>query len=448
MRSILHGILLVCALPAAAQAQDAPDPFAAYEAGEFSAAVRGAQDALASDPQNPVWWSLLAEAEARLGRHEESAKAFASAARNEPEADRRSYFLRAQALQLVYADRHDEARSVVRAAMADPSLATRESLDWAMVAISARDDRSAQEILDNEALYADFTRQTALDAGYSAKRRGLDERAVTFFETGLALDAGETERLDPVTRESIRRENRELTRDWSFIVQGSFSSAGRPIGPANTPLGDERAPQFGAEAARRIGGWRNGRPFSVFARVYHSEFLSDDAVIGNATQGWIGARYKPFSGANLVLEGSRLIGIDDDGLDDWSLRAAISGGQGLEPEVLKRSWAYARYYGDISYLTEADVTFGLAEGRAGYSFLLDERATVLTPYAVARAGLDTGRAEDGALGAGVGVSLRHWFDETDTVAFRGFIDFDIQARQRLAGDRRASGVLATLTVGR
>ncbi len=448
MRKLSLGILLALALPVAAQAQDAPTPFEHYEAGRYGDAVAGAEAGLASDPQNPVWWALLAEAQARLGENLEAAEAFGSAARFEANTARRSYFLRAQALQLVYAGRHDEARAIVRAAMDDPSLETRNSLDWAMVAISARDDRSAQEILDNEALYSEFTRQTALDAGYSAKRRGMDKRAVDFFERGLALDAEEETPLGPLQRQGIRRENRELTRDWSFIAQGSFSSAGRPIGPANTPLGDERAPQFGAEVSRRIGGWRNGRPFSIFARVYHSEFLSDDAVTGNATQGWVGVRYKPLSQVNLNLEASRLVGLDNDGLDDWSLRAAISGGQGLEPEVGKRSWAYARYYGDVSYLTDADVTFGLAEGRAGYSFLLDENATVLTPYAVARLGVDTGRLEEEALGAGIGVSLRHWFDETDTIAYRGFIDFDVQARQRIAGDRRASGVLATLTIGR
>nr|WP_282098367.1 hypothetical protein [Qipengyuania polymorpha] len=276
----------------------------------------------------------------------------------------------------------------------------------------------------------------------------MDQRAVGFFKLGLALDAEEETPLGPVQREGIRRENRELTRDWSFIAQASFSSAGRPIGPANTSLGDERASQFGAEVSRRIGGWRNGRPFSIFARAYHSEFLSDDAAGGNAMQGWVGVRYKPLSQINLNLEASRLIGLDDDGLDDWSLRAAISGGQGLEPEAGKRSWAYAHYYGDVSYLTDADVTFGLVDGRAGYSFLLDESATVLTPYAVARLGVDTGRLEEEALGAGVGISLRHWFDETDTIAYRGFIDFDVQARQRIAGDRRASGILATLTIGR
>ncbi len=206
--------------------------------------------------------------------------------------------------------------------------------------------------------------------------------------------------------------------------------------------------QTGAEISRRIGGWRNGRPISVFARIYHSDFLNRDAMVGNATQGWLGVRYKPFSALNLNVEGSRLVGLDADGIDDWSLRAAISGGEGLEPVTGKRSYLFASYYGDVSYLIDNDVTFGLAEGRAGYAFVLGTEPTTLTPYAVARLDYDSGRLADEALGAGIGLSFRHWFAGTDTVAPRAFIDIDLQARERIAGDERASGVLATLTFGR
>jgi hypothetical protein len=48
-----------------------------------------------------------------------------------------------------------------------------------------------------------------------------------------------------------------------------------------------------------------------------SEFLGDDAVIGNATQGWVGGRYKPFSGLNFNVEASKLVGLDSDAIDDW-----------------------------------------------------------------------------------------------------------------------------------
>lgn len=451
MRSLSFGILLALSFPVQVGAQERGDPqqaFRDFEAGRFLAAEQGAETALTQDPDNPVWWALLAEARSENGKFQPAAEAFARAAEEDPDAQRRSYFRRAQTLNLVYAEMHAEARAVLRQAMADPSLATRDSLDWAMVAIAARDDEAAQEILANEALHADLTRQSALDAGYSAKRRGLDSRAVRFFERGLALDEIEESRLSAVERENIRREIRELERDWSFIAQGSYSTAGRPSGLSAAPLDDEQALQFGAEISRRIGGWRNGRPFSVFARVYHSEFLGDDALTGDATQGWVGVRYKPFSSLNFNVEASKLIGLDNDAIDDWSLRGAISGGEGLEPEIGRSQWTYAHYYGDLSYLFENDVAFGIAEGRFGRAFALGDRSNVITPYLVVRADLDTGREDEGALGGGAGVSLRHWFDESETAAWRGFIEFDVQARQRIAGDRRATGVLATVTIGR
>ena len=82
------------------------------------------------------------------------------------------------------------------------------------------------------------------------------------------------------------------------------------------------------------------------------------------------------------------------------------------------------------------------------AFAIDNRSTTLTPYALVRAGLDTGRVEEGSLGAGGGIALRHWFYETETSAWRGFIELDIQARERIAGDESAGGVIASVTIGR
>ena len=448
MRIAAAGMLVSLCLSGAALAQDssATDPFEDYRAGRYEQAIAGAEAALENDSENAVWWALLAEARAQSGKNEAAAEAFASAARFETDPAKRSYFLRAQALNLAYSGDDAGARRVVDRAMADPALHTRQSLDWAMVAIAAGDDAAAQGILDNEALYDGFTRQTALDAAYSAKRRGLDRRAVRFFERGLALDNSEDQPLSLQQREAIRRENRELSRDWSFLAQASYSTAGRPPGPVL--LDDEEALQIGAELSRRIGGWRNGKPFSVFARAYLSDFPSGAAAASNAAQGWIGLRYKPLASVNFNLEASRLVGLDDQGLDDWSLRGAISGGAGLEPEIAARDWTYAHYYADVSYLFEHDTTYALAEGRFGRAFLLDEASTTLTPYGLLRADFDSGRFDEEALGAGVGLSLRHWFDARDTVAHRGFVDLDFQLRERLAGSERASGVLVSVTLGR
>lgn len=446
MRIVAVGMLVAVCIATGAIAQEAvSDPFEDYSAGRYAEAMEGAEAALARDPENPVWWALLAEARAQSGLTDTAAEAFASAARFESDPQKRSYFLRAQALNLAYSGRFEAAREVISVATADPALETGKSLDWAMVAIAARDDRTAQDILGDEGTHESFTRQSALDAAYSAKRRGLDRRAVRFFEAGLALDASEPEPLSPQQREAIRRENRELTRDWSYLAQASYSTAGRPPGPVL--LDEEEALQMGAEASRRIGGWRNGTPFSVFARFYRSEFLGDGATSSGATQGWVGMRYKPLATVNFNLEASKLFGLDERGFDDWSVRSAVSGGQGLEPEVGRRSSTYVHYYGDVSYLFESDAVFALAEGRLGQAFLLDEEATTLTPYAVVRGEFDTGRLEEEAFGAGVGLSLRHWFDDSETVAQRGFVDLDIQAREGIAGDARASGVLVAVTLG-
>ncbi|MCA0978687.1 bacteriophage N4 adsorption protein A [Qipengyuania flava] len=447
MRSLYIFAALACVLSAPVHGQDG-GPFADFDAGRFEEAASGAEEALAADSKNPVLWALLAEARAKLSAHSAAAKAFALAAQYEVKADARSYYLRAQALQLVYAGQHAEARRVIRTALAETALTSVDTLDWAMVAIAAKDDAAAQDLLSDETLNQGFTRQTALDAGYSAKREGLDKRAVRFFEKGLFLDETETDRLSDEDRESIRREIRELTRDWSIIGQISYSTAGRPATLGVLPDEDQRSLQVGAEVSGRIGGWRNGRPFSVFGRIYHSEFLGDDAFANDATQGWLGLRYKPFSSLNLNVEGSRLIGLDKEGIDDWSVRAAISGGEGIEPEFGRNNWSYAQFYGDISYLFDNDVTYGIAEGRYGRAFAIDNRSTTLTPYAFVRAGLDTGRVEEGSLGAGGGIALRHWFDETEISAWRGFIEFDIQARERIAGDESAGGVIASITIGR
>ena len=436
------GIGLAC--PALAQ-DSARDPFAAYADGAYAEALEGAQAALAGDADNPVWWALTGEAQAALGRAGEAADSFGRAALSETDAGRRSYYLRAQAYQMVLAGRSVEARAVVARAVAEPALQTRTSLDWALVAMAAGDDAAAQEILADPAHHEGLTRQSALDAAYSAKRLGLDERAVQFFRLGLALDEREEARLSPNSREQIRREIRELERVWSVTGQASYSSAGRPDGLV--PVGDDEALQVGAELSRRLGGWRAGRPFSVFARVFHSQFTGAAGERSGATQGWVGARYKPLAAVDFNVEASRLVGLDENGIDDWSLRSAISAGGGLEPETGQGSWTYWRGYADASYLFEKDIAYGLAEARFGRSLTVGG-GTVLTPYAVARAGLDTGRAEDVSLGAGAGVSLRHWYAATDTVAARGFIELDIQAREGIAGNSDAGGVLASITVGR
>ena len=435
-------------VPAMAQVEDrAQAAFDAYAAGNHAQALSDAQAAVQHAPNKASLWALIGEAQAVLDRSGLAADAFGRAAATEPDPAKRSYLLRAQVLQLVAADRRAEARAIVQSALMDEELDAARSLDWAMVAITAGEDRLAQTILSNDTVTAGLTRQSALDAAYSAKREGMDPRAVQFFRAGLALDAQDAAPLSSIEREPITREIRELTRTWSVLGQVTYSTAGQTTAFLAIPERGDTAVQMGAEVARRVGGWRNGRPLSLFGRIYHSRLSGEDALARDASQGWLGARYKPLADLNLQVEASRLVGLDAEGIDDWSLRTAISGGTGLEPEIGRRSAMFASYYGDVSYLIDHDVTFGLADAKAGYAFGLGAGATI-TPYAVTRLEYDTGRPRAAALGSGFGVSLRHWFAGHDTLAPRGFLDLDIQARQQIAGDERASAVLATVTFAR
>lgn len=445
MRRVALGIALAVAISSGALAQDPwGDPFRAFDQGRYAEAGQAAEAELAEDPENPVWWALAAEARSKLGQNRAAAAAFARAAEFEREATKRSYYLRAQVLHLIRSGQVNDARELIVQVQADASLDASNSLDWAMVAIAAGDDETAQGILGNPDHLQSFTRQTALDAAYSAKRLGMDDRASRFFARALALDEQEDARLDPELRENIRREIRELQRKWAVLAQTSYSSAGRPDGVV--PLGDQEALQSGLEVSRRFGGWRNGRPISLFLRAFHTEFIGE-ASVGNATQGWIGARFKPFAKLNLNVEASRLVGLDSRGLDDWSLRGAFSSTRGLEAEPGMTDWDYVHFYSDITYLLDNDLAFGISEGRYGRSFAAGDAVTI-TPYALARASLDTGRVEEGSLGAGAGLTARFRFDQGDTVAHRGWIDFDVQLRQRIAGDDSASGMLASITIGR
>lgn len=71
MRNFSLGILLAIAVSATANAQETNDPaaqpFRDFEAGRYSDAEVGAEAALAQDPDNSVWWALLAEARAKNG---------------------------------------------------------------------------------------------------------------------------------------------------------------------------------------------------------------------------------------------------------------------------------------------------------------------------------------------------------------------------------------------
>ena len=72
-----------------------------------------------------------------------------------------------------------------------------------------------------------------------------------------------------------------------------------------------------------------------------------------------------------------------------------------------------------------------------------EGKTVLYPHGVAAAEYNSLLVDKLSVGAGPGVSLRHWFREDRYAAPRSYVDFSLQYRFRLSGDDRAKGLYLT-----
>lgn len=478
---LLAASFVVQAAPAAAQsAHDAAsEAYRLYAGEDFEGAVAAARLAVERAPDSLDYRLLLADALARSGRQAEvlsvldpadlshdvqsrraealfatrdwlnAAEAFANAAATAPDPVRRSYQLRAQALSLVYADKTADAALLVRQSVADARLDAEGSVDWAMVAIAAGEDGAAQRILADETLWPRLSRQSALDAAYSAKRAKLDERALRFFEQGLRLDEQSSQPMTEEQRLAIRREIANLDRRVMVSGQVSYGETDRAASFLNLPGITDGSIQAGAEIAYRLGGWRNGRPIMPFMRAFATTYTADQVGARDAVQGWVGVQHKPLSDLNMIVEASRLFAIDGPALNDWALRTALSAGTGIEPEASRSNWQFWDVYADASYLFDAKAASGVVNARYGRAFSVPRSPNplVITPFAVTQLGYDSLQAEEFALGAGAGVSVRRWLGGSRLRAPLAYIDLSGQARQRVAGDDRATGIHATVSFG-
>ena len=90
------------------------------------------------------------------------------------------------------------------------------------------------------------------------------------------------------------------------------------------------------------------------------------------------------------------------------------------------------------------------EGQAGRSFRLDaiHPKLVIFPHVVLGADRNTGyeKGREKAVGAGIGTSLRYWFNEDKYNAPRSYWDMSLQYRGRISGDDRAKGAFLRFTL--
>ena len=358
------------------------------------------------------------------------------------DADSLAYASRLNIMTLVEQGRVDEARAAFDRDWAAGILPGPAPLDAANIAVSVGRDAEAQVAFRQADAQTPLSGANALNAGYSARRAGDDATAIHWFERGLdtwPTDAG----FDDQRRFEIRREVETLQRTWGASASISHGSAATV---ASGLVGADTVTQAGGEIYRRIGGYNNGRPLEVFARV----FTTLDSDLGGPTggdtaQGWVGVRYRPLSQTNLVLEASRMVALGDFARDDWMLRAAWSAEAGGDLRFDRSDWAAWRLYGDVAHLVDAEQTLGVAEARFGQAWRTTDR-DIVTPFVTVRGYYDSVLPEEVAVGAGPGVSWRHWFREGQYAAPASWIDFVLGYQFSISGDARGEGLFVGLSL--
>ena len=113
-------------------------------------------------------------------------------------------------------------------------------------------------------------------------------------------------------------------------------------------------------------------------------------------------------------------------------------------------WWTAQVYAEAGRFVKLKQNYATFEGQAGRSFRLDSihPKLVIFPHVVLGADRNTGfeKGHEKAVGAGVGTSLRYWFNEDKYTAPRSYWDVSLQYRGRISGDERAKGVFLRLTL--
>lgn len=384
-----------------------------------------------------------------LGRHEEALAAFDLGAATAPQAGERATMLRGAIGELVALNRKDEARQRFLSRLSAGDFESFKALDVAYLANQVGAEKEALVYFEKAKSFGQLRGPSTLDAAYVAKRQADNAQAIAFFEQTLDEVRAGTLALPAQTAFGVRREVADMERTWGAYASLSYGAVGvMPTSIMAPPPGVGHSLQAGAELYWRPPGigYRDGALFEVFGRAFETLYAENDGVTGWPTvQLSAGARWKPFTDQNLILEASYLFPGGDVARTDWLFRIAYSTGEGSDLRVDVPDWTYWQVYGEGDYFALNPETIGNFEARYGRSYRLDAISdkVVFTPFLAIGGAYDSVLATPGALGAGPGANLRIWFREGTYAAPRSYVDFTVQYRWRLAGDDRAQGVFAS-----
>jgi tetratricopeptide (TPR) repeat protein len=338
----------------------------------------------------------------------------------------------------------DEAKQAAAAARAlGEDMPGASRLDLAYFSARVGDDQGARESFRQADAAGALPPGSLLDAGYASMRTRQDDEAVGYFKR--AIDAVDSLRLklEPQMLYDTRRAVAEVSRKWGVLASLTVSNSGAPVPIFGAAVGGptgQKTTQAGVEAYWRPWGYRNGEFVELFARGFQTLHTEGGGLSGGDTfQGALGTRWKPLSGHNAVLSLSRVFGPEVEG--DWLAQAAYSLDLGTDLRVDVPSWWTTRVAAEVGRYLEGHRTYGLGSVMFGRSFLVGEAGrTVVFPHAVLAGDYNSVDTPRSSIGAGPGVSVRHWFREDKYHAPRSYVDMTLQYRARLSGDDRIEGV--------
>lgn len=380
----------------------------------------------------------------RLGQRELANADAAAALRSD------SLSLTSEVATLIQLDRKPQARERLASATKEGLLDGQTDTTIAYLAVLVGDDEGALAAFDRAKARGTLSNTATQDAAYAAGRLGRNEQALDYFKQTIDVAEAGSSFLTPQQLFNTRREVADRSRQWganaALTYRGISPSAltTTKTGASNDSL------QAGAEAWWRPFDYRDGRVLELYAGA--SETLSSKAgfVTGaDSVQATLGARVKPLVDVNLVLAIERRFAIGSKTTTDWLPRVAYSADTGTDLRVDVPSWMTATLYAEAGRFIKQHQTYATFEGQVGRSYRLDAFSPKLVIFPHAVLGVDynsnVANGSKNAVGAGVGVTLRHWLNEDRYNAPRSYADLSLQYRARISGDDRAKGVFLRAT---
>lgn len=470
---------LTCALLPGQPGRDpafelASQAYRALEARDYALAAEKAAQAVAVSPNNRDYQLLLLDAQLGAGRLADAQQAATAALALDPgdaellaqrgsirkrrgdEAGAAEDFNAALATgrltpaaevgALADLGRRSEAHSRFAQYQADGQLRAASELDLAYLAARVGDDQAARTLFASADAVGKLPDSALQDSAYTALRAGRDGEAVNYFKRSIDAADSLKLKLEPQMLFETRRAVADISREGGVIASLTYRGGGTVVsgfGATRNEIGNKTA-QAGVEAYWRPFGYRNGRYVELFARGFETLYSQAGGATGSdSLQTALGVRWKPLSSQNLVLSLSRVFSRGAD--DDWLAQAGYSRDLGTDLRVDVDKWWTTRVAAEAGHYFHNKQDYGLASVMVGKSYrLAGEGRTVAYPHAAVAAEYNSLLPGDKlSVGAGPGVSLRHWFREDRYAAPRSYVDVSLQYRFRVVGDERAKGLFLT-----